>query len=163
MMRTIILPGYSLRNKEWAGEIAKEISAEVHFWRHWSGGSMSKKYEVEKLVSDIKEDRVNILAKSVGTMVSMHLLQAASNQINKIILCGIPSVSDERLKLFKNSLKEFPGKKIIVFQNEKDPLGNFDEVKKFMSKVNPKIVVIKMPRGDHHYPYVNDFKKFLEN
>lgn len=162
-MKTIILPGYSLVNKEWVEVTAAELGAKVHPWKHWRQGSMSVKFEVGKIIEEIGSQSVNILAKSVGTMICMNLLQKIPRQINKIILCGIPSVSEDRLKLFKKSLETFPSEKIIVFQNQKDPLGNFDEVKKFMSKVNPKIVVIKMLRDDHHYPYSSDFKKFLGN
>lgn len=129
-MKTIVLPGYSLRNKDWALEIAR--------------------------------GRVNVIAKSVGTMVAMHLLAEIPEQINKIILCGIPSVSEERKNLFAAYLADFPAKEIIVFQNTKDPLASFEEVKDFMKDVNPKIKVIEKNRSDHNYPYFEDFNDFLE-
>lgn len=134
----------------------------VHYWKHWTGGSMSVKYEVEKILEEVGKDNVNIIAKSVGTMVAMHILQQILGQVKKIILCGIPSTSDERLRLFKKSLADFPTGNIVVFQNEKDPLGSFEEVKKFMAKVNSKVEIIKMPRSDHHYPYPEDFRTFFE-
>lgn len=160
-MRTIIFPGYSLRNKGWGGEIAKDLDAKLHYWKHWAGGSLSVKYEVGKILEEIGDDEVNILAKSIGTMVAMHTIQKIPGRVEKIILCGIPSTSDQRLKLFQKSLAHFPSENIIVFQNEKDPLGNYKEVKKFMSKVNPRIKVVKMPRSDHNYPYPEEFRKFL--
>lgn len=173
LMETIILPGYSLRNKEWAESIGERLKLKtnntlrdksetiIHHWKHWTEGSMSVKYEVEKILEEAGADDLNIIAKSVGTMIAMHLLAEIPKQIQKVILCGIPSVGEERRSLFKKVLAGFPAKKIIVFQNEKDPLGSYEEVKKFMAKVNPKIKVIKMPRSDHHYPYPEEFRKFL--
>ena len=170
-MRTIILPGYSERNKEWGEELIKSLKLKVkseisiHYWRHWGksiSSSLSLREELPKILEEIGTDGVNIIAKSVGTMVCMHVLQAIPGQIKKIILCGIPSTSDERLGLFKKSLADFPTKNIIVFQNEKDPLGSYKEVKKFMAKVSPKIKVVKTPRADHHYPYPSEFRSLLK-
>lgn len=75
-MKTIILPGYSLKNKDWAETIAKEMKLGhkilVHNWKHWTkGGSLSQKYEVEKILVEIGNDDVNIIAKSVGTLIAI--------------------------------------------------------------------------------------------
>lgn len=167
-MKTIILPGYSLHNKEWAAEIAKNLELKtnnpviVHQWRHWkSGGSLSLKYEIKKILEETADEKFNLIAKSVGTMVAMHLLPKIPEQIDKIILCGIPSVSEERLGLFQEALVNFPSGKIVIFQNIQDPFASFQEVKEFIQKVNLGIKVIEKPRSDHHYPYLEDFWKFL--
>lgn len=167
-MLMVILPGYSIRNKDWGESLVKSLKlkikydVELHHWRHWeTGNSLSLRYELGKILEEIGNDEVSIIAKSVGTMVAMHVLRQIHSQIKKIILCGIPSTSEERLELFKKSLAGFPAGNIVVFQNEKDPLGNYEEVKKFMEKVNPKIEVVKMPRSDHHYPYPEDFRIFF--
>ena len=52
----------------------------------------------------------------------------------------------------KNLVAKYKGKFVVI----KD-----EEVKNFMSKVNPKIKVVKMPRSDHHYPYPEEFRRFL--
>ena len=165
-MLTIIFPGYSLKNKEWALEIAKEMKLGhktlVHEWRHWQEGSFSVNYEVEKILEEIgKEDEVNIIAKSVGTAVTMRLLQKLDGAIKKIILCGIPTVSEERLELFKEALSEFPQKDILVIQNDSDPLINFTDAREFMGKVNPEIKTVKKEGGTHNYPYPEDFESFI--
>lgn len=163
-MKTIVLPGYSVHNKEWAEEVARNLGskAQVHYWRHWTeGGSLSLKYEVERIIEEIGKEKVDIIAKSVGTMISMEVLFKVPDFIQKIILCGIPTVSRERLELFRKALRHFPVLNIIIFQNSKDPFASFEEVKNFMKSVNPKIKVIEKPRSDHNYPYVKDFKDFL--
>jgi len=166
-MKTIILPGYSPGNKDWAEAITGKINLGhkviVHNWRHWQTGAknLSPKKEVETILKEIGSHKVNILAKSVGTMVAMHILLKINNQVKKIILCGIPTVSEGRKGLFQKALVGFPEDKIICFQNRKDPWATYNEVKEFMRQVNPKISVIEKPRGDHHYPYSEDFQKFI--
>jgi pimeloyl-ACP methyl ester carboxylesterase len=174
-MKTIVLPGYSLHNKDWALEIKKSLSFRqsvlVHEWQHWQlGGTLHPKYEIGKILKEIalrrargKGEKVNVIAKSVGTMICMHLLAEIPDQINKIILCGIPSVSEERKKLFTASLSSFSEKDVVVFQNTKDPLASFEEVKDFMKDVNPKIKVIEKERLDHNYPYFAEFSEFILN
>lgn len=164
-MKTIILPGFSPHNKDWAENVAHYLdnNAFVHNWRHWKNGksNLSLKEELEDILKEIGGEKVNIIAKSVGTMVCMHLLKIIPKNFNKIILCGIPSVSEKRKELFTSSLSGFNPKNIIVFQNTKDPFAGYKEVKNFISKVNDKIEVIEKARSDHNYPYFEDFQQFL--
>lgn len=165
-MKVLILPGFSQHNKNWAVETSQKLGngTIVHNWLHWENGktNLSLKEEIKNILKEIeKEEKINIVAKSVGTMVCMHLLKEISGRINKIILCGIPSVSKERENLFTTSLFGFNHNNIIVFQNNKDLFASYEEVKMFMNKVNPKIKVLKKERSDHNYPYFEDFKKFI--
>lgn len=160
-MKTIILPGFSVSNKIWAHKMANSIDlsheVNVHEWKHWSkGGSLSLPYESDQILDKIGKNKVSLIAKSVGTRVSMFLLKLIPNQISKLILCGIPSQNE-----IYNNLSKVDANKVIVFQNEKDPLGNFADVEKFIHKINPKIKVIKTPRSDHSYPYPEKFTEFL--
>ena len=175
-MKTLILPGYSPRNKEWAEDLAKSMNLGhkifVHNWRHWEkGGSLSLKYEVEKVLEEVGDGMANIIAKSVGTAVIMYVLPKISKawpaspvkaQVNKIILCGVASVNDERIGKAKKALEGVDPKKVIVFQNTSDPLASFIEVKKFIEKVDAKIKVVETPRGDHNYPFPEKFEEFLK-
>jgi predicted alpha/beta hydrolase family esterase len=165
-MKTIILPGYSPHNKEWADEVKNSLKlnhqAMAHYWKHWQSGSFNLNYEVEKILEEAGNDKFNLLAKSVGTRVVASLLLRAKNQINKIILCGIPSTSSEMEESFKKAIEDFPIENILVFQNKKDPFKKYEEIKEFIKKINPKIKVIEKERSDHHYPYSIDFQEFLE-
>jgi pimeloyl-ACP methyl ester carboxylesterase len=165
-MKILVLPGYSLHNREWAYEVKKKLSFKhsilVHGWAHWRlGGTLKPKHEVELILKEIGREKIDLIAKSVGTMVAMLVLRQAPEKINKIILCGIPSVSPERLTLFQEALENFPEKDIICFQNTADPLAGYIEVKEFMEKVNSEIEVIEESRHDHNYPYFEEFEKFL--
>lgn len=157
-MKTIILPGFSPKNAEWARQAKGKLTVHglqttVHKWDHWEGGSFNPSYEVKKIIKEIGNQKVNILAKSVGTAIANQVIGVIPKQINKIILCGIPSVEIEKYANFSN----FPGDKVIDFQNENDPWVKYEDVKKMLKAINPKITVIKKDRSDHHYPYYQDF------
>ena len=122
---------------------------------------MSVKKELERIISEAGSGELNIVAKSVGTRVTMQFLLRKTNRVEKIILCGIPTVSEENAEVFRMALENFPAKNIVVFQNNKDPFATSAEVKEFMGKVNPEIEVIEKPAGTHDYPYFEDFRTIL--
>lgn len=167
-MITFILPGYSASNRQWAEEAAKNLNLghEIRpvFWSHWEdpAKTFKPKEKAQDVIDVLMDDTGNIIAKSVGTLVTALVLSQIPDRIHKVILCGIPSTSDERLKIFSEAFKNFPPENVMVIQNTKDPLGSYSEVKDFMKKVNPKINVIEKPRSDHNYPYFSDFQEFLK-
>lgn len=168
-MITFILPGYSAHNKDWAEEIAKKIKIEGEvrpvFWEHWDDPekTFKPKKKAQDVIDVLLKDNANIIAKSVGTLVAAYIVQEIPARIGKVILCGIPSISDKRKEIFKKAFSLFDGKKLAVFQNSKDPFASFEEVKKFVQEVNPKILVVEKPRSDHNYPYFEDFENFLKS
>src|SRR3989344_758063 len=163
-MQTIILPGYSLKNKDWAEQVKQELGSEtrVVYWPHWE--NPETKTDWEQLASELaakNTEEVNIVAKSVGTLVAMLLLRNGV-KIKKLVLCGVPVIDfqegDE--KLF-DALKGFPSENILCIQNENDNHGSFAEVEKFLHSINPQIKIVSKPRDDHEYYYSEDFKQFL--
>lgn len=168
-MITFILPGYSSKNKDWADEVAKnlKLAGQVRpvYWDHWEDESQTfkPKEKAELIIRHSKGNSINIIAKSVGTLVAALIAKEIPEKIEKIILCGIPTVSEDRLKISREAFANFPPEKIIVFQNQKDPFATDSEVIEFMKKVNPKIVVNSMARTGHHYPYYEEFQKFLSS
>ena len=168
-MKTIILPGYSPHNKDWAEEMKKRMklghNVFIHEWKHWGDkGSLSLAYETTKILEEIGKEKVNFLAKSVGTRVAANIIPRISEQINKVIFCGIPTTgkSEETKKLYAFGLSCISPGDIIVFQNSKDPLANYSEVKKFINSLSPLVKVIEMPCPDHNYPYPEEFENFLK-
>lgn len=160
-MQTLILPGYHSKNQIWVDEVAKKLRFDgiirPFYWAHWKDES-SKFDSQEKallIVKHIKEDKINIIAKSIGTLVTCLVWQLIPEKINKMILCGIPvndidSGSSDLIKKCIGSDRE----RFIGFQNVNDPLGEFVKVKDFGN--------IKLKeRSDHEYPYFDDFNKFL--
>lgn len=167
-MKTIILPGYSPRNRDWALDIQKQMDLDqevvVHQWKHWTKGSFSMRRELDEIIKKIGKEKVNIIAKSVGARVTMKLIPEIKDQINKVILCGIPTkfTSEATKKLYTDGLSQISPARLICFQNTKDPFANFKIIRDFIHSVNPRIEVIEKPRSDHHYPYSEDFQEFLQ-
>lgn len=166
-MRTIILPGYSPHNRDWAYEVKKNLEPDidvfVHEWKHWTSGSFSMRHEAESILSEIAKENVNIIAKSVGTRVCMELTSKVVDQIDKVILCGIPlrGFHEEAKEYFRSGLLKLDENNVICFQNKNDPFGKHSLVEGFMKSVNDRISVIEKPASDHNYPYFEDFKSFL--
>ena len=170
-MKTIILPGYSLHNKDWAYEVRNKLNLNqkviVHEWKHWTSGSFSVAHELRKIAEEIRgNEKINIIAKSVGTRVAMEWIIRNPKFVNKLVLCGIPvswqpkdvgSVSE----IFQKGLSFLKARQILIFQNEKDPFSTFEKIKEMVGRINRKIKVIENPRNDHHYPYFDEFQKFL--
>ncbi|KKS31450.1 hypothetical protein A2380_03630 [candidate division WWE3 bacterium RIFOXYB1_FULL_43_24] len=168
-MKTLILPGFSIKNKDWAEHISKELSpdvdSEVIYWDHWKTGVATKNW-IEKTADGVSEkyknQKINILAKSIGTYVTIKLLEKESSLTNKIILNGIPleDLSSEDCEHY-SILKSIPKNKMLFIQNENDNHGSYKNVCDFLHKIDNEISVISMHRNDHEYPYPNTFSEFL--
>ncbi len=168
-MKIIVLPGYSFKNKDWVYEVKKRLSGfdiEVYEWEHWKNPEIkfSVKKEIEKIKKIVGEREVNIIAKSIATLVTATLIGESAHRINKVILCGIciNDLNEDELHKF-GVLSDFDPKKIVVYQNSEDSHGSFEEVRKFLSQINPNIQIIEKPGSTHDYPYYEDFEKFLSD
>lgn len=167
-MNTIILPGFSNKNKEWVSATVKDLSFQFEVdginWQHWTEEIKNnwRELEVQRILEKIGNQKVNIIAKSIGTSILMSILKMKPHQINKIILCGIAlnDFTNEDKKNF-SILQNLPTKNILCIQNFSDKHGSYNEVKHFLKLINPNIKIVSKPRSDHHYPYSSDFIKFL--
>jgi predicted alpha/beta hydrolase family esterase len=162
-IKTLILPGYSAWNREWAMELAAEIPiAEVHHWRHWeTGGTMVASEEFGSIMKRIGEDRVNLLAKSVGCRFAAKIIAQYPEKINNVVFCGIPSTSEEIQLELNQAIRSFPSDQLLVIQNRNDPYASFEDVQKMLPLMDVNISVLERDRDDHHYPYPDEFREFL--
>jgi pimeloyl-ACP methyl ester carboxylesterase len=168
-MVTLILPGYSPKNKEWAEETAEKINVDglirPIFWDHWTNPEKKfKPSEKGRLLAGVSvKNAVNIVASSIGTLVATHVVDFAPERVRKIILCGIPlnDMNEENLEEIRRVLRGFPPENILCFQNVEDPHANYDQAKLFYDGINPDIKLISKPGSDHEYPYFEEFHQFL--
>jgi hypothetical protein len=92
----------------------------------------------------------------------MNLTPQVATQVEKVILCGIASISGEdRKDLLKNVLSKVPVGNILCVQNENDRFVKYPDAEEFYHSIEPKLKVTSKPRSDHNYPYPADFRKFL--
>ena len=169
-MNTIILPGFSLKNKDWAEKIKLEIESTflvtIHSWKHWNTGSAQPGWtndEFNSILKSLPNEKVNIIAKSIGTLVACLIAKSNAVKINKLILCGIPvnDISENDKDTYQN-LKNLSVDKILCIQNEKDPHGSLEDINILLSKINRNIKIVSKPRADHEYPYADEFINFLK-
>jgi pimeloyl-ACP methyl ester carboxylesterase len=166
-MVTIVFPGFSEKNRDWVIETANKLSFNYDsrpvFWDHWT--DPSKKFDIPKKVDQllkiIKKDSINLVAKSIGTLVASEVLMVDPIRVSKVILCGIPlnDLNEAEKEKIKDSLKHFPHDRVICFQNREDPHGSYEQVVKFFEDTEIKIV--PKERDDHEYPYFDEFESFL--
>lgn len=169
-METIVLPGYSLKNKAWAEEVQTFLNPKfpttVVNWTHWETGNAESGWiekEAEKIVGLIQNKQVNIVAKSIGTAVAMEVLKLKPGSVDRVILCGVPVRDFEKGdEIFYEPLRTFSEGKILCIQNSDDPHGSYTEAEKFLHSINSRLVIISKPRSDHEYPYTDDFINFLQ-
>lgn len=162
-MQTIVLPGYSSENKEWVNNVATNVNREEiirpFHWGHWEDEliKFDAKEKAVLIAKHVKDDNVNIIAKSIGILVASYLYQIIPNQLEKVIFCGIPvkDLKSDEIETIKNCISQ-KGDKLITFQNDNDPHGSYDEVRDFGK-------VIKKESSDHNYPYFADFNEFLKD
>lgn len=164
-----ILPGFSIKNKDWAENTKKELeprlSTEVIYWKHWVTGKPEQDWlhkEALKIKDQVGESSVSIIAKSIGTAISSILLSQNTN-IDKLVLCGIP-INDllPDTANFYQSLKNFSPSKFLAFQNTNDPHGTSAQIRTFLNSLNPSLRLIEKQSADHEYPYASDFLEFLQ-
>ncbi|MEK7497466.1 MAG: hypothetical protein AAB656_00935 [Patescibacteria group bacterium] len=164
-MKTIVLPGYSPSNKEWAEETAKNLpNSQVHYWKHWDEKTkFTQGIEANEIIKEVDGNTINILAKSLGTYVLAILIAKKKVLINKIILCGIPlgDLRERDAEIYKSAFTNFDPEKVICFQNSDDLHGSYTKISEFLKNINPKIKIISKKASNHDYPYFEDFKNFL--
>ncbi len=166
-MFTLVLPGYSQHNEEWAEEVANKLrlshEIKIHRWGHWSGGNFSLEEEIKKLINEIGKEKINIIAKSIGVYVAFNLIPKIPSQIGRVIFCGISSVErEDEKKLIKEVVSLVGEENILCIQNEQDKYVSYSNAEKFYHSASPNLRIISKPRADHEYPYFEDFENFLK-
>lgn len=136
-------------------------------WEHWKDPSTKFDEQVvaDDILSILSDNQINIVAKSIGTLVASHLIQKTPDKIQKIIFSGIPlnDINDKAKREIKQALLKLSESKILCFQNDKDPHGSGAQIKEFLAEINPDIRLIVKSGSDHEYPYYSEFLEFLKS
>lgn len=166
-MKTLLLPGFSTHNKEWAEKmkvaLEPHMDIEIFYWPHWESGYVDDAWiekQAEKLLSH--EGPYMVLAKSVGTLVAVTALMKNKHSVSKILLCGVPlaGMSDTDRKKYQ-VLAEIDPNKVLIVQNKGDHLASHREVSEFFDAISERLKVVPKDRADHAYPYPEIFEAFL--
>lgn len=166
-MQTIILPGFSAKNKEWIDSVAANLSVEGIIrpisWDHWLDptNKFDPKEKAMLIAKHTRGSKINLVAKSVGCLVASYVIEEIPAQINRVILNGIPLNDLQKLEkeTIKKSLLILNSTQLVCFQNETDPHASYEEVRMFLPE---HAHLISKPRMDHEYPYFEEFNSFLQ-
>ena len=169
-MSTIILPGFSQPNENWAKELKNSLEDDrvlIHSWLHWitqNDNDFSVENEIPRILEKINDSKINIVAKSIGTYLAMFLLEKIPEKINKIILLGIPfnDLDEKEIEKYK-IIKNFDPKKVLIIQNSQDPHGPFDNIFKYFYDLNNQFEILKQDSLTHEYPYYQIINTFLKS
>lgn len=167
-MTIIYLPGFGTHNEdEWEAFYdafqENEVSVIAHRWNHWDeeGAKWNKTYEVESIlrkIETIQDKEYKIVAKSIGTFVSLDILEAIDEMIPKAILMGLPlqnwqeESEDSRLERYLDVLTN-TNTDLTIIQNSKDPHGSFEFIESALDGVEAEF--IEQDAEDHSYGYIN--------
>lgn len=143
-MTTIFLPGFAGQyNGPEMTEVCnflreKGLQVQEFHWPHWEDPNVEfvADNEVDKVwhyISTQADQEFNIVAKSIGTYVTMKLLLKQRDFMpNKVILMGVPvsgSLPEEEIRLFPEAMARL-GASFHIIQNENDPFGSAAQVEK---------------------------------
>lgn len=165
-MITFILPGFSVDNKLWLEKCAESIETKGYtrpiYWDHWDDPDQKfdAKEKADLISRHSKGDKINIIAKSIGSLVAAYIIEQIPTQINKVVICGIPlnDIKESEKESIKKALEGLDSKKLICFQNADDPHGSYQEVKDFLPET---VEIVSKDRNDHDYPYYSEFEDHL--
>ncbi len=155
-MNYVFLPGFSPHNEEEMNSIASYFGEQgapifTHRWRHWDNQSVNFDISVEvqriidelaNLEVDLQQDGFVLIAKSIGTRVSMGLISKFHVKPSKLVLMGIPvnGLKEDSLEAYRQVLKAADFE-LFVLQNAQDPYGGVEEVRGFLRSVTDSMKV----------------------
>jgi pimeloyl-ACP methyl ester carboxylesterase len=168
-MVTIIIPGYSAHNQKWLEDTAKDIRGDGEirpiYWGHWTDPDVEFDPKVKaNLLDGVSGKRVvDIVAKSIGTLVASYLIQKSPEKIKKVVFCGIPlnDMDENDKEIIKAAIRKIPLESILFIQNDEDPHGGTDALTGFLSEFGRDIKIISKQRADHEYFCESDFNEFF--
>jgi hypothetical protein len=170
-MLNVYLPGYSLSNQPFVYRFTKKMKKlDWDFysrkWQHWldvdSEFSAEKEAELSIQMLDMFDKKgvgIGIIAKSIGVKVMCEIFRKRQYTLKYLILMGIPGNIVET-----GSLQELItnyADKIIIFQNNKDPVNDIDSIRHLASK-NAINEYIEIESDDHKYEYRQELIKLIK-
>ncbi len=173
-LNLIILPGNGDINKEWA-EKARDFfatyfkSVAIQYYDHWSNKSELIDIDVElkkftDTVNALSGDVV-ILAKSVGTILTMYAIYSKSTDMSYITKCVFVGLPTEWARTNSFDIDSWSSTFTIpttLIQNDNDPVTSAVEIKKEQENGRFKnVTLIEVKGDDHMYGDFDEIKKYL--
>ena len=170
----IILPGNGPTNKEWA-EKARDFfvlhfkSVSIQYYDHWQNGSklIDMNVELRKLTDIVNslQGEIVILAKSVGTILTMYTIYSKSIDPSRIARCvfvGLPPEWARTNGFDINSWSIAFTIPTILIQNDNDPVATAEDIRKEQEDGKFKNMTLVEVKGDDHvYGDFDRIRKYM--
>jgi|GEM_PF-5504996 len=158
----VYLPGYSTKNLEEAESISKVISKAklqvyARKWDHWFDETLPFGLERErdlliKVLQNFKGQGYGLIAKSVGSLLALEVMQAYGRAPKYLLVMGIPTkdMSAIEFATYNQVLKSYAGP-ITFIRNSADEVCPKDAADKLFEGVT--YTYKEQPAEDHRYNY----------
>ena len=171
-MKAILLAGSSIKNKPWIESLEQELKddfeTKIQYYKHWEAGETETNlnFETEELSKRIHEGDI-IIAKSVGILITYNTIKTKCIEPKALVFIVIPVTLAEEIHF---PLQEFiieTNIPLLIIQNEHDPLGSAEAVKKIIKERKNTTIIINKENNTHYYGELENIRKeimrFLKN
>ena len=167
MKNMLILGGNSKKNITWLKKMVELYKSEYNVktveYDNWQNDKeMDFDYELEKIRNMLLNNDVDIIiAKSIGLIFISYIARNINIKNKTIVFMGYPMnlLEKENIDITGEINKLSSDNKLLIIQEDKDPLGSYEDVYKVLNKVN----VIKIDGNDHSYNNITHIKKHINN
>jgi hypothetical protein len=171
-MELILLGGKSLKNQEWIEKVKYEFriyfpNSEIIYYDHWNKKEFQEidlDLEAKKLAECAKTKKYfSIFAKSMGTIITMKAVKEYGLNPVFCVFTGLPVNIINEHPEYLNFINDFSCRSIL-FQNEKDNMGHYQDAKDFKEKARLiNLEVIQDTGQNHEYENFYEYLSFLNN
>lgn len=156
----IILGGNSEKNRTWVLRVAKTLAPEdgsvyAHTYSHWVNGTafINIEHEIKSLGKHkTPTGACIVIAKSMGIILALEGISRGILQPVACLFLGFPLKIIGNQPLPTKELLNFAPKETLFIQNDRDPLGSYDEVKGFLEETGTLTQIRKWSGHTHDYP-----------
>ncbi|MCA9386958.1 hypothetical protein KC669_02900 [Candidatus Dojkabacteria bacterium] len=167
-MKFIYLPGNGKVNESELREFVRMLEdhnqkVAGHQYLHWADESLSfdEESELEILKEEFNDEEYVVLGKSIGTYLAVKVAEKLKEKVKFVVLMGIPTgIGEDKTSQYSKILSELDCP-IYVIQNDKDPYGVLDDMRKVMEGVDYNEIV--MEADNHIYMYADEVENILIN
>ncbi len=166
MKKIILLGGNSNVNLSWIDKMDKELSKDYQvdkiYYDHWfNNNEMDIIKELDKLKNKcLNYKTYNIVAKSIGSILTLMNIEKGLINPQKIVILGFPLrfIESNNLNIYIILYIALSKSEILFIQQESDPLGSYKEFK----MKYPHLNIVKVPGDNHSYLNTFDIKKIID-
>ncbi|MGH7157513.1 MAG: hypothetical protein ACREGD_00330 [Candidatus Saccharimonadales bacterium] len=170
-MDALVLGGNNPHNKEWVQQLKSALAPlfntiATHDYAHWASGGSTIDFDHELRAAVAEARSLNdyvIIAKSVGTLLSLRGTASNSLRPSKAIFLGMPLnyIRQQAMEHESESWLKKTTAPMLFIQNAHDPVASASELERYLKIiVSPSLVnLVELPGNTHDY---TDFPKLFE-